>query len=352
MLSHYQPMDRYQPKERLEIKGRPRAVRAPLPERGYFGKVEQIGYGAVGTVYRAISTSGKSMVAVKVLETEDLESGTIEFRMVRRVMKVLKKLAPGEQVITPALRCFQDAGRGTYEIVFPLRQGSLHKVLSDRRWSGKGGLHLDIVSVMCRQIATALRVTHAAGVIHCDVKPANILISNEATSQVELTDFGSAIADPEKTKPVGGIQTLCYRAPEILYRLEKPPTFALDAWSFGVLLVELFQGDSPFQGNTPCEMMSCISEVLGPPPKVFYQKISKESDLERTNALFKWQLAKSWVRRRSPFDKKELHRLPLFFDLVEKLLVYEPEERLSFVEINLHPFLAPSDDQCKQPTQS
>ena len=99
-------------------------------------------------------------------------------------------------------------------------------------------------------------------IIHCDLKPENVLLKQPNKSGIKLIDFGSSCFSDEKIYTY--IQSRFYRAPEIMLAI--PYTMAIDIWSFGCILAELFTGFPIFPGESEPEQMSLIMEVNGLPP--------------------------------------------------------------------------------------
>lgn len=114
------------------------------------------------------------------------------------------------------------------------------------------------------RMGAVLEEVHRRGVVHCDLKPANVILG--PGDQVKLLDFGQARlsqeqagAPPGEPGPAG---TLLYLAPERLQR--QPPDPRADLWSLGVLLYELATGERPFQGDSPDLV---VQAILGEPPR-------------------------------------------------------------------------------------
>jgi len=99
-------------------------------------------------------------------------------------------------------------------------------------------------------------------IIHCDLKPENILLRTANRSGIKIIDFGSSCFEEEKVYTY--IQSRFYRAPEIMFGI--PYTTAIDMWSFGCILAELYTGYPLFPGESEGEQMCCIMEVKGLPP--------------------------------------------------------------------------------------
>lgn len=99
-------------------------------------------------------------------------------------------------------------------------------------------------------------------IIHCDIKPENILLVNPSKSLIKLIDFGSACFNNKKIYSY--LQSRFYRAPEVILGIGY--NNSIDMWSFGCLLVELLTGFPIFAGDSEADQLNCIIEVLGPLP--------------------------------------------------------------------------------------
>ena len=99
-------------------------------------------------------------------------------------------------------------------------------------------------------------------IIHCDLKPENILLKNKNKSAIKVIDFGTGCFAHSTYYTY--IQSRYYRAPEIILGI--PYTCAIDMWSFGCILVELFNGYPMFAGENEFELLAMIMEFKGIPP--------------------------------------------------------------------------------------
>lgn len=118
------------------------------------------------------------------------------------------------------------------------------------------------------QAATGIGYAHRAGLIHCDVKPHNILVTPD--HRIKVTDFGIAramasIHPEEKSDVVWG--SPLYFSPE--QAAGDPPSPASDVYSLGIVLYEMVTGRLPFQSSDPVELARMHREVLPPPPRRF-----------------------------------------------------------------------------------
>lgn len=108
-----------------------------------------------------------------------------------------------------------------------------------------------------------LRFLRENNIVHCDMKPENILLRESNKSGIKIIDFGSSTYENEQFYTY--IQSRFYRAPEIMLGIRYTP--AIDMWSLGCILYELFVGFPLFAGEDEKEQMQCIMEVKGLPPR-------------------------------------------------------------------------------------
>ncbi|MCX4092978.1 serine/threonine-protein kinase [Nocardia sp. alder85J] len=206
-------------------------VRSELVAGGFDGP-EEIGRGGFGIVYRCRESRSDRLVAVKLLLSEVY--GDERARFVRE-QRALGRLS-GHPHIVAVLRADLTAGGRPYLVMPYHAQGSLDRVLRANgplRWP-------DAVSIGVR-MAGALAAAHALGIVHGDVKPANILLTDYGEPQ--LSDFGIARSrdDTVTTVPVRG--TPAFTAPEVLDGAA--PTAVADVYGLGATLYYLVTGHSP-----------------------------------------------------------------------------------------------------------
>jgi serine/threonine protein kinase len=115
---------------------------------------------------------------------------------------------------------------------------------------------------IARQILEALDFVHSLGLIHCDVKPENILIKSFSKVEVKLIDFGSSCFATDTLTTY--VQSRAYRAPEVILGCEYGP--AIDIWSLGCVLAELLTGRVLFENASLAHLLCKMSAVRGPFP--------------------------------------------------------------------------------------
>jgi dual specificity protein kinase YAK1 len=144
-------------------------------------------------------------------------------------------------------------------LVFELLSVNLYELIKQNQFRG---LSTTLVRVFAQQLLNGLSLLNKARLIHCDLKPENILLKNLESPIIKIIDFGSAC--DERQTVYTYIQSRFYRSPEVLLGL--PYSSAIDMWSLGCIVVELFLGLPLFPGSSEYNQVSRIVEMLGNPP--------------------------------------------------------------------------------------
>lgn len=150
----------------------------------------------------------------------------------------------------PAYRC----------LVFELLSHSLYNVLQSTKFHG---VSLGLIRKFTKQLVSALAYLRSHGVVHCDLKPENVLLCGVDRSAIKLIDFGSSGWAGE-TDDNTYVQSRFYRAPEVILGL--PYGCAVDVWSLGCIMVEMHGGKPLFPGKDERDQLWKISEALGSVP--------------------------------------------------------------------------------------
>ena len=234
----------------------------------------QIARGGMSTVYAAIDTRLDREVAVKVMDPALAREPAFRTRFEREARAVAK-------LSDPSLVNVFDQGVDddyVFLVMELVEGGSLRELLKER-----GPMPPHAAIAVMRPVLTALSIAHAKGMIHRDIKPDNVLISDR--NQVKLADFGlvrainKAMGDPTNaTTSVNGqvIGTVGYLSPEQV-RGENL-TQASDVYSAGILLFELLTGRTPFKGGTPIETAMARINRPVPAPSTLMPDIPPEID--------------------------------------------------------------------------
>jgi serine/threonine protein kinase len=216
--------------------------------------VEQIGTGGMATVWKAKDTLLGRSVAIKRLLPHLATNPEAAERFTREAQAAAGLSHPG---IVTVFDTGEDDG-GPY-IVLELIEGTTLAA----RLVENGPVDPAAVADIVTQVASALDHAHAMGVVHRDVKPANMILEPEG--RVRLTDFGIAktFDDPTTVTTTGElVGTISYMAPEILQG--HPATPSSDLYSLGAVTYELLAGRPPFAAETPAALLEAV-RVAKPP---------------------------------------------------------------------------------------
>ncbi|MDP9494843.1 MAG: serine/threonine protein kinase [Actinomycetota bacterium] len=209
---------------------------------------EQIGSGGMATVWKATDTLLGRNVAVKRL----LPHLAVDPRAAERFRREARSAA---RLSHPGIVTVFDTGKdenGPF-IILELVEGNTLAAMVALH----GAMRPTDVVTIVSQIAMALDYAHAQGVVHRDVKPANLILDSEG--RVRLTDFGIAkTVDDPTTITDGGelVGTFAYIAPEILDGADATP--ASDVYSLAAVTYEMLAGRAPFSAETPVALLESV----------------------------------------------------------------------------------------------
>ena len=200
------------------------------------------------------------------------------------------------------------------------------------------GFSLKLIRRFTKQLLSSLVLLKGHRVIHCDLKPENVLLAHPIHSEIKVIDFGSSCFENEKVYTY--IQSRFYRSPEVILGM----TYGLpiDMWSLGCILAELFTGYPIFPGENEQEQLACIMEVFGPPEKHLIEKSTRKKLF--FDSLGKPRLTvSSKGRRRRPSSKSLQQALKCdddaFLDFITRCLRWDPDRRLKPEEAIHHEFV-------------
>ena len=224
---------------------------------GRYRIIGEIGHGAMGVVYRALDPVIERELAIKTLKP-DLPADTVA--EVRE--RFLREARSAGKLSHPNIVIVHDVGEenGVAYMAMELLQGrSLKELLSGR-------LTFETAASVAAQVADALHHAHVASIVHRDVKPGNIVVSD--SGQAKLTDFGMAWVPSSTVTQAGyALGSPKYMSPEQV--TGQPVEPRSDIFSLGVVLYEMLAGRSPFtrekEDDTPLDVMDRIAGSPHPP---------------------------------------------------------------------------------------
>ncbi|KAJ8002796.1 hypothetical protein DPEC_G00162690 [Dallia pectoralis] len=219
--------------------------------------LEFLGRGTFGQVVKCWKQGTREVVAVKILKNHPsyARQGQIEVGILAR----LSGENADEHNLVRAFECFQH--RSHTCLVFEMLEQNLYDFLKQNKFSP---LPLKVIRPVLQQVATALRKLKSLGLIHADLKPENIMLVDPVRQpyRVKVIDFGSA-SHVSKAVCSTYLQSRYYRAPEIILGL--PFCVAIDMWSLGCVMAELFLGWPLYPGALEYDQIRYISQTQGLP---------------------------------------------------------------------------------------
>merc|ERR1740123_2878871 len=214
-----------------------------------------LGKGSFGQVVRAFDFKNNSYTALKMIRNKKRfhHQALVE-------VKILEHLRERDAEGTSNVVHLQDYFyfRNHLCITFELLSINLYEFIKNNNFQG---VSLGLIRRFAIQLLAALRFLRKQHIIHCDFKPENVLLKNPTKSGIKVIDFGSSCFEDERVYTY--IQSRFYRSPEIILGI--PYDVAIDMWSFGCILVELYTGYPLFPGENEVEQLACVMEICGTP---------------------------------------------------------------------------------------
>ncbi|XP_072298980.1 uncharacterized protein cdk12 [Eucyclogobius newberryi] len=276
-----------------------------------------IGEGTYGQVYKAKDKDTGELVALKKVRLDNEKEG-FPITAIREI-KILRQLKHRSVVnMKEIVTDKQDAldfkkDKGAFYLVFEYMDHDLMGLLE----SGLVQFSHEHIRSFMRQLMEGLDYCHKNNFLHRDIKCSNILLNNRG--QIKLADFGLArLYSSEESRPyTNKVITLWYRPPELLLGEERYSP-AIDVWSCGCILGELFTKKPIFQANQELLQLELISRLCGSPCPAAWPDVIKLP-------LFNTMKPKKQYRRRL---REEFAFLPLTaLDLFDRMLTLDPSRR-------------------------
>eukprot|EP01065_Artemidia_motanka_P043268 TRINITY_DN5973_c0_g1_i1.p1 TRINITY_DN5973_c0_g1~~TRINITY_DN5973_c0_g1_i1.p1 ORF type:complete len:309 (+),score=54.08 TRINITY_DN5973_c0_g1_i1:66-992(+) len=219
-----------------------------------YTKLDKIGEGSYGVVYKAKDKQTGELVALKRIRLDGEDEG-VPCTAIREI-SLLKELK--HRNIVRLLDVVHAEKKLT--LVFEHLDQDLHRFIAD---VNQGNLDASLIRNLMRQLCQSIEYCHCHHVLHRDLKPQNLLVSKG--NVLKLADFGlgRAFGIPVK-KYTHEVVTLWYRAPEVLLG-STDYGFGVDIWSAGCIFAEMATGDPLFPGKDESEQLLRIFKLLGTP---------------------------------------------------------------------------------------
>jgi len=284
--------------------------------------VEKIGEGTYGTVYKAHVKNSKEFVALKKIKLEAEDEGVPSTAI--REISLLKELSHPN--VVRLLEVVHSENK--LYLVFEFLDMDLKKRmdLAKSKENPTGKLPHDVVQSYLFQLLAGVAFCHSHRVLHRDLKPQNLLISRDGA--MKLADFGLARAFgiPIRTY-THEVVTLWYRAPEILLGCKKYAC-AVDTWSIGCIFAEMSTGRPLFPGDSEIDELFRIFRVCGTPTEASWPGVTALPDYK--DSFPRWP--------RQSLESAVVGIEGAGYDLLAKMLTYQPSQRISSKAAMQHPY--------------
>jgi cyclin-dependent kinase len=285
-----------------------------------YAKIEKVGEGTYGVVYKARDVGTNQIVALKKIRLEAEDEGVPSTAI--REISLLKELKDDNIV---RLLDIVHADQKLY-LVFEFLDVDLKRYIENGNRS-RTPIQLDMVKKFMHQLNSGLLYCHSHRILHRDLKPQNLLIDKR--SNLKLADFGLARAFgiPMRTY-THEVVTLWYRAPEVLLGSRHYST-AVDMWSVGCIFAEMvLHGHPLFPGDSEIDQIFKIFQILGTPTEEVWQGVSKLPDYKPTFP--------QWSRQDIAPIVPVLDEAGL--DILKSTLTYDSAKRISAKRALEHPY--------------
>jgi len=291
-----------------------------------YRKVEILGEGTYGIVYKAVNCDTGDVVALKRIRLESVDEG-VPCTAIREI-SLLKELDhPNIVKLSDVIHTEKKL-----TLVFEYLDQDLKQFMDERN----GVISPEMMRSFLYQLFKGVAFCHNKRVLHRDLKPQNLLINRKG--ELKLADFGLARGFGIPMKNYSHeVVTLWYRAPDVLLGSRKYST-PIDIWSIGCIFAEMANGRPLFPGGNAHDQLIHIFRTLGTPTPTTWPGVTQFPE---------------WNDSFPKFAGKNLRKLmPSLcdngFDLITKCLQYEPANRITAEDALEHPYFATISPELKK----
>ena len=275
------------------------------------------GEGTFSEVLKAQCIKNGKCVAIKCMK--DRFDSLDQVNNLREI-QAMRRLSPHGNIVK-LLEVLYDRPTGRLALVFELMDMNIYELIRGRRHY----VAEDRIKTYAYQLVKSMDHMHRNGIFHRDVKPENILITDDC---LKLADFGSCRGVSSEQPYTEYVSTRWYRAPECLLT-DGYYDYKMDMWGVGCVFFEMVSLFPLFPGANELDQIQKIHDVVGAPRPELLAKMTRRS--RRVDFDF---VSKTG----SGIEKLIPHCTPECVDLITKLLAYDPDERLSARRALRHPY--------------
>lgn len=312
---------------------------------------ETLGRGVFAAVVRALDSKTGNLVAIKIIRNNET--------MAKAALKeeaILRKLNEHDAGDTRHVVRLIDSfdHKNHLCLVFENLNSNLRSVL--KKFGRDVGISIRAIRSYTRQMLAALELLRECEIVHADIKPDNILVADDQ-KDLKLADLGSA-SNIEERDIAPYLVSRYYRAPELILGIKYD--YAVDMWSLACTLYELYQGHILFPGESNNEMLQMHMAVQGKPShklirrgqygsihfndELDFVSVKRSQDGSSITRTVKIAGPTATIRQKLAGSEQpgtpEYVMMEQFADLLDKMLVQNPEKRIDPARALRHPFLS------------
>jgi len=298
--------------------------RPPTQDLNNYQRIEKVGEGTYGVVYKSKYKLTDQLVALKKIRLEGEDEG-VPATSIREICTLKELQHPN---IVKLIDVILDTTK--VYLVFEYLYMDLKKYIDDQKAEGTR-IDMGLTTSYAYQICQAMDFCHSRRIIHRDMKPQNLLIDRGGL--IKIADFGLARVYKIPFRPLTHeVITMWYRAPEILLG-KAIYSCPVDCWSVGAIIAEMITNVALFAGDSEIDQLFKIFRVLGTPTEETWPGVSQ---LSATNLEFNLNFP---IFPRGTFPNPQRFKLSASaVDLVHKFLAFDPAKRLTAKAALKHPF--------------
>lgn len=311
-----------------------------------------LGKGVFANVVKAQDSKTNTEVAIKIVRNNDLmyKTGLKEVD----VLKIINEADPESKY--HCVKFFSNfMHKGHLCLVLEPLNMDLRSII--KKYGKNHGINMKALMSYSRQLLLSLRLLKKIGIVHADIKPDNILV-NEKKNILKLCDFGSA-TKVNDNEPTPYLVSRFYRAPEIILGIGYK--HSVDVWSTACTIYEMSTGKILFTGSSNNRMLKCFMDLKGKIPSRILRKgkfkdqhfnynnnfllhkkdefTGRDKVVEITNITTSRDLYKELKKCSQNLTASEEKKITHLKDLLEKMLILDPNQRLSVTDCLKHPFI-------------
>jgi len=298
-----------------------------------------IGKGSFGQVLKVYDHKSHMLIALKMVRNEKRFH-----RQAKEEIRILENLVKQDKENRfNIIHMFENFSfRNHICITFELLSINLYELIKKNKFKG---FSLQLVRKFAHSLLTCMEILHRNKIIHCDMKPENVLLKQQGRSGIKVIDFGSSCYEHQRVYTY--IQSRFYRAPEVI--LGGKYGMPIDMWSLGCIIAELLTGCPLVPGEDEGDQLSCIIELLGMPPQRIIDQSKRAKNFISSKGFPRYctetilpdgssQLTGGRSKRgkpRGPPGSKTMQTAlkgcddPLFLDFIHRCLDWDPASRMT-----------------------